>query len=109
MEQQNFKTKWNWGAFALTFPFAVGCKAYLGLLVLVPFLNFVWVFISGAVGEKWALENGEYRDEIEFRKVMDTWSKAGLVTFMVSCAAFVLYFLLFGALFAATIGTLNSF
>jgi len=86
-----FKTKFNWGAFAQTLLFSIGNKTYLGLLVLIPLVNLVWIFVMGFKGEEWALEHNEYRDEEEFRKVMDTWNRAGFVMFIIAMAIFVIY------------------
>ncbi|MCL2112802.1 ribonuclease G [Lactococcus protaetiae] len=96
MEQQNFTTKWNWGAFIDPIGFAIGNRAYLGLLALIPILNIVWIFISGAKGEQWALSNhnNEYRDEEEFRKVMDSWKRAGFVQFLIFVGVLVLYLII---------------
>jgi len=105
--KRGFKTKWNWGAFMLSLPYAIGVKAYLALLVLVPVLNFVWVFVSGAMGEKWALSNGEYRDNEEFRKVMDSWNRAGFVMFIIAIIAGVLWFAVFGAVVGAILSNLK--
>ena len=45
---------WSWGAFIFSLPFGLGNRAYLTLLVLVPLLNFVWMFVCGAKGHEWA-------------------------------------------------------
>lgn len=92
MEKQEFKTKWNWGAFVNPISFGVGNRAYLCLLALVPILNIVWIFIAGAKAESWALANSEnkYRDEEEFRKIMDTWKRGGLVQFIILAVVLVL-------------------
>lgn len=96
MENQNFKTKWNWGAFMNPIGFGVGNRAYLCLLVLVPILNVIWIFVSGAKAEAWTLNNpgNHYRDEEEFRNVMDSWKRGGFVQFLISIASLLLYILL---------------
>lgn len=103
MEKQNFETKWNWGAFVNPIGFGIGNRAYLGLLAFVPLLNIIWIFISGAKAESWALSNpnNSYRDEEEFRNVMDSWKRAGFVQFLIILAIFVLYIIVFAALGAA--------
>ncbi|MCT0033762.1 hypothetical protein EFE21_13690, partial [Lactococcus lactis subsp. lactis] len=78
--QDEIKTKWNWGAFSFPMWFGIANRAYLGLLILIgliPWIGWifgiVWMIVFGFNGEKWALENrdNKYRDEEEFRKVMD--------------------------------------
>ncbi len=99
--QDEIKTKWNWGAFALTMWFGIANRAYLGLLILLTLVPWVgWYFWDcmddrfGFNGEKWALENrdNKYRDEEEFRKVMDGWNRAGFVAFIIGIVLFVLQF-----------------
>ena len=99
VQPEPIKTKWNWGAFSFTLFFGVAHRAYLGLLILLglvpwigPIFALVWAIIFGFNGEKWALENPDnhYRDEEEFRKVMDGWNRAGLVGFIIGIVAVVL-------------------
>ena len=97
--ESEIKPKWNWGAFSLSLWFAIAHRAYLGLLILLaiipyigPFFALVWAIIFGFHGEKWALESKEnhYRDEEEFRKIMDGWNRAGLIAFIIGSVVFVL-------------------
>lgn len=101
--QEPIKAKWNWGAFAFPLFFGVGHRAYLGLLILLgmipwigPIFALVWSIVFGFHGEKWALENRDnhYRDEEEFRKIMDSWNRAGLIGFIVMIAGVLLFILL---------------
>jgi len=112
-----FKTKWNWGAFSLSLFFAVGNKSYLGLLVLLGFVPFlgqifalVWAIIYGLNAEKWTLESldNHYRDEEEFRKVMDSWNTAGLIAFIILAALLVLSLIFFFAIFASVLHNLQD-
>lgn len=77
--------------------FGIANRAYLGLLILltlVPWVGWifgiVWMIVFGFHGEKWALENrdNKYRDEEEFRKVMDGWNRAGFVAFIIGIVLF---------------------
>lgn len=100
---QKFNTKWNWGAFLNPIWFAIANKSWLLLLTLIPVFNLFWIFYGGFHAEQWALENSEnnYRDEIEFRKIMDGWNIAGLVMFAIYAIMFMFYFMLIGATFNA--------
>lgn len=102
VEKSKIIPKWNWGAFALAIPFAVAHRVYLGFLILltgIPWVGWifgiVWSIIFGFFGEKWALENpkNSYRDEEEFRKIMDGWNRAGLISFIVGLVAIIVFFL----------------
>lgn len=110
MENKNFTTKWNWGAFIDAFGFGIGNRAYLCLLVLIPIFNLIWIFVAGAKAEQWALNNPDnnYRDEEEFRKVMDSWKRAGFVQFLIFIAIIVLYIIIFAVAGAAVISNLQN-
>lgn len=116
-ENQEIQTKWNWGAFALTLYFAIAHRAWLGLLVLIgiiPILGqifaFIWAIIAGLNGERWALENPEnhYRDNEEFRKVMDGWNRAGLIAFIIMIASFVITIIFLVIFFANLMFAFND-
>lgn len=90
---QSYKTKWNWGAFISWLFFSVGNRTYLGFLNLIPIFNIFWIFWTGFHAEQWALSNpkNNYRDEEEFRKVMDSWNRGGFVLFIVTFAILLIY------------------
>ena len=116
--QDEIKTKWNWGAFALTMWFGIANRAYLGLLILltlVPWVGWifgiVWMIVFGFNGEKWALENrdNKYRDEEEFRKVMDGWNRAGFVAFIIGIVLFVIAILILIFVLVFAFNSYNNF
>lgn len=116
--QDEIKTKWNWGAFALTMWFGIANRAYLGLLILltlVPWVGWifgiVWMIVFGFNGEKWALENrdNKYRDEEEFRKVMDGWNRAGFVAFIIGIVLFVFAILILIFVLVFAFNSYNNF
>ncbi|MCT4414480.1 hypothetical protein EFO43_01540 [Lactococcus cremoris] len=117
-EGDEIKTKWNWGAFALTMWFGIANRAYLGLLILltlVPWVGWifgiVWMIVFGFHGEKWALENrdNKYRDEEEFRKVMDGWNRAGFVAFIIGIVLFVIAILILIFILVFAFNNYNNF
>lgn len=87
--------KWNWGAFVFSIYWGIGHKVYLPLLCLIPFFGFVWVFICGASGNKWAWEAGNYRDVQDFREKQESWNRAGFVAFWIEIAIVALYLIIF--------------
>jgi len=111
MKNQDIQTKWNWGAFVNPIFFGIANRAYLGLLVLIPLFGFVWMFIFGANAEKYALENTDnnYRDNEEFRKVMDGWNRAGIVYSIIAAAAFVLYIIMIIIVIAAAVSSPSNY
>lgn len=98
-----FITKWNWGAFMNPIWFAIANRSWLLFLNLIPIFNIFWVFYGALNAEAWALNepNNEYRDDLEFRRVMDGWNRAGLIMFIVSAIFFVLYFFMFASILSA--------
>ena len=97
------RTKWNWGAFMNPIWFAIANRSWLLFLNLIPIFNIFWVFYGALNAEAWALNepNNEYRDDLEFRRVMDGWNRAGLIMFIVSAIFFLLYFFMFASVFSA--------
>ena len=109
--------KWNWGAMAMPVFFGIANRSYLGLLsllVFIPWLGWifgiVWAIVFGINGERWALQNPDnhYRDEEEFRKVMDGWNRAGLVAFIIGAIVIVLLLLFFMILGAAIFSNMDQ-
>jgi hypothetical protein len=94
-EKKEPKLGWNWGAFMFPFQFGIGTKAYLTLLTLVPILNFIWFFVSGSQGAKWAYDSGYFENVDEFNGAMKSWNRAGLVSAIIIAVVLALYFLLF--------------
>lgn len=99
--EEEYTVKWNWGAFMYWMFFAIANRTYLAFLNLIPIFNFFWIFWTAAHAEKWALDANDYRDNEEFRKVMDSWNHGGFVMFFIMIAFFVLYFLFFASVFSA--------
>lgn len=91
MEFPQELNKFNWGAFGLTAYWGIGNKVYLGLLGFIPFFNFIWMFICGFKGNKWAWENGDYQSVEEFNKVQNTWKWPGIIVFIVQTVFLVFY------------------
>ena len=73
---------WVWG---------IGNKTYLPLLVFIPIFNIVWIFVVGAKGNYWAWQKGDYKDIETFKKVQETWNRAGLVQFIFAIVGILIY------------------
>ncbi|MCQ4638263.1 ribonuclease G [Anaerovorax odorimutans] len=93
--------KWNWGSFMFNIWWGIGHKVYLPLLCLIPLFNLVWVFVCGAKGNEWAWKTGQYATPEELKKSQESWSRAGLVYFIVMAVCVILYIVLFGSMIAA--------
>lgn len=93
--------KWNWGAFMMPILFGAGTRAslcFLKLLMFIPVIGqlfaFVWMFVCGASGARWAWESRTYRTPSEFNSVMESWNRAGKLIFVLVCILFVVIFML---------------
>lgn len=73
--------------------------------------GIVWMIVFGFNGEKWALENrdNKYRDEEEFRKVMDGWNRAGFVAFIIGIVLFVIAILILIFVLVFAFNSYNNF
>lgn len=85
---------WNWGAFSFNWIWGIGNKTYLPLISLIPLVGFIWNFIVGCKGNEWAWQKGDYDDVTTFKKVQETWNRAGLINFIVSMIVFVFYIII---------------
>ncbi|MEI6436641.1 MAG: protein kinase, partial [Bacteroidota bacterium] len=74
--------RWNWGAFFLNWIWGIGNKTYLTLLCLIPFFSFIWIFVIGAYGSKWAWQNNKWDSIEQFKKVQRKWAKWGIGLFI---------------------------
>ena len=81
--------RWNWGAFFLSWIWGIGNKSYLTLLCLIPYFNFIWIFVAGAYGSKWAWQNNKWDSIEHFQRVQQTWAKWGIGLFVGSIALMV--------------------
>lgn len=92
---------WNWGAFSYNIMWGIGNKTYLPLLCLIPLFNIVWIFVCGFKGNEWAWQKGDYKDVETFLTVQKTWSRAGVVNFIIAIVSITIYFIYFAAMLAA--------
>jgi hypothetical protein len=71
--------KWNWGAFLLSWIWAIGNRVWIGLLALIPIVGLVMMFVLGIKGNRWAWEKKRWRDIEDFHRTQRKWAIAGLV------------------------------
>ena len=113
--QNEITTKFNWGGFMLGIYFGPANRVWIGLLGLLAFIpivgwifGIIWAFIIGFKGEKWSLEKNEYRDNEEFRKIMDGWNRAGIVAFIFMIAFAVLMVIYILVIAANVVNLINN-
>jgi hypothetical protein len=76
--------KWNWGAFLLSWIWALGhglwLQGILGLLVsFIPFGGLVVSIFFALKGNRWAWEKGTYSTKEELREKERKWAAAGVI------------------------------
>ena len=72
---------WSWGAFFLSIIWAVFNRAWIGLLVLLPYVGigvYIWMCIKG---REWAWQNKRWDSVEEFNRVQRLWTMAGAAIF----------------------------
>lgn len=74
---------WSWGAFLWSWIWAIGNKTYIGLLALVPYVNFVMIIILGINGREWAWKNKHWDSVDQFKKVQHNWVKWWLILMII--------------------------
>ncbi len=67
---------WNWGAFCFTWIWGIRFRVWISLLALIPFVNFVMMFVLGAAGSEWAWKKNQWLGIHEFKKSRRRWNIA---------------------------------
>lgn len=69
--------KWNWGAFWLALIWSIGNRVWIGLLTLVPVVNYVMPFVLGAKGNQMAWRSRKWESTEDFLRIQGIWAKWG--------------------------------
>jgi hypothetical protein len=70
---------WSWGAFFLSWIWAIGNRTWIGLLALIPYVGFIMAIVLGFKGREWAWKNKEWESVDHFNRVQKKWSYWGVV------------------------------
>ena len=70
---------WSWGAFLLSWIWAIGNRTWIGLLALVPYIGFFVAVWLGIKGREMAWKNAQWDSVEHFNRVQRRWSIWGLV------------------------------
>jgi len=81
--------RWNWGAFFLNWIWGLGNRTYIALLCLIPFVNFVMIFILGLKGSEWAWKNKHWQSIEQFKSVQKRWALGGFIVWIVMILLYV--------------------
>lgn len=66
---------WSWGAFLLSWAWAIGNKTWIGLLALIPYAGLIMAIVLGIKGREWAWQNKEWESVEHFQRVQKQWSR----------------------------------
>lgn len=69
---------WSWGAFLLSWIWAIGNKTWIGLLAIIPYVGFIMAIILGFKGREWAWKNKQWDSVEHFNRVQKKWSVWGV-------------------------------
>jgi hypothetical protein len=69
---------WHWGAFLLSWIWAIGNKTWIGLLAFIPYVGFIMSIILGIKGREWAWRNNKWESEAHFQRVQKKWTQWGV-------------------------------
>jgi hypothetical protein len=75
---------WNWGAFLWVWIWGLGNNVWISLLTLIPLLNYIFAFVLGAKGNKWAWQNKRWDNIEHFQRTQKAWKNWGIALFIVS-------------------------
>lgn len=75
---------WNWGAFLLSWIWAIGHNVWIGLIALIPYAGFVMAIVLGVKGSEWAWQNRAFSSVEEYKTIQKAWTKWGIIVFIVS-------------------------
>jgi putative copper export protein len=69
---------WSWGAFFLSWIWAIFNRTWFGLLALVPYVGLIFALILGFKGREWAWKNKRWQSVEHFNQVQKRWSCWGV-------------------------------
>ena len=70
---------WSWGAFLLSWIWAIGNRTWIGLFAILPYVGFVVAIILGFKGREWAWRNKRWESYEHFQTVQKRWSFWGVL------------------------------
>lgn len=75
---------WNWGAFFLSWIWAIGNSTWIGLLALISPISLIVAIILGVKGNEWAWQNRKFESVEQFKAVQKAWATWGVILFILS-------------------------
>lgn len=87
---------WNWGAFFLTWIWAIGNSVWIGLLALIGPIALIMAIVLGIKGNEWAWKSRKFDGVQQFKQVQAAWTKWGVILFIVSIVITIITWIIIG-------------
>lgn len=81
---------WNWAAASLSIIWASYYKLPFVILMRIPLLNFIFLFILGFNGNKWAWKRNKWQSPEQFLQVQRQWRPWGILMFILLVCYFAI-------------------
>ncbi len=92
---------WNWGAFLLSWIWAIGHNVWIGLIAILPPAALIMSIILGIKGNEWAWQNRQFSSVEEYKGIQKAWTKWGIIAAIASVILGIILSILYVAIFAA--------
>lgn len=99
---------WSWGAFSLTWIWALANKTYIGLIALLGPLALPMAIILGIKGNEWAWNNRKWASVDEFKKTQGAWAKWGVILLIFSLIIYIFMIVFVISLFTSNTTTTTN-
>lgn len=81
---------WSWGAFLLSWIWAIGNRTWIGLLAIIPYVGLIVAIYLGIKGRELAWKNKQWDSLEHFNRVQKRWSIWSLIIIVGFCGLGIL-------------------
>lgn len=81
---------WNWGAFLLSWIWAIGNGVWVGLLALIPGIGLIVAIYLGIQGNELAWQKRQWKSPAQFKATQKVWTTWGVAILVVGIALWIL-------------------
>jgi hypothetical protein len=99
---------WNWGAFLLSWIWAIGHNVWIGLIALFGPASLVMSIILGIKGNEWAWQYRQFKSLDEFKEIQKAWTKWGIIVAVAQLVLGIMFMILYAVIFVAAMNQGNG-
>ena len=92
---------WNWGAFLLSWIWAIGHNVWIGLIALIGPASLIMAIILGIKGNEWAWQYRQFKSVEEYKEIQKAWMKWGIIAAIAQLVLGIIFIILYAAIFSA--------